>query len=205
MATISYSPVGLASAEASSTTSDIAAPGVHANMKKATLIVVTVVSAVAFLITLAFGLRCFVVQRRRYFAKQNQQKRNLRGSPGAIIPRSGIDEDRASVAGTRCSSIWGDCEAAAAAAARPTSTFSGDDVWDSKLWPLPPGHSERYTFFSERSSTSLDDDTLVMGERCSTDGQDEDGIKKGSEYVPKAGRESSGSIWGISDAVKARN
>lgn len=115
-------------------------------------------------------------------------------------------ERRDSVAESLRSSIWGDIGCSAMA---PASTFSGD-VLDSRLWPLPPGHSERYTFFSESSSTSVDD-TLEI-ERWSMEdedrGQDIRNYNLATDVrkleTRDKGRISSDSVWGISEAGPAR-
>lgn len=168
-------------------------------------IVVSVVAAITFLIALAVAVRCFVVRRRRRQVVEPSRQQKYSVSPDSTISQAerGVgNERRDSVAESCHSSIWGDMGRSAVV---PASTFSGD-VLDSRLWPLPPGHSERYTFFSESSSTSVDD-TLEI-ERWSM--EDGDGGEVGRDYNPaiairrpdtrNRGRISSDSVWGMPEA-----
>ncbi|KAI2602491.1 hypothetical protein GGR54DRAFT_624145 [Hypoxylon sp. NC1633] len=182
-------------AQASSTLSDISSPEAGPNTRLIVAIVVSVLSATFSIIALSVAVRCYIVRRRRYI---QQEKPN----PG-MLPETATSqmEGTVSVADTGHSSIWGDWGEAAHSIV-PASSFS-EDVWDSRLWPLPPGHSERYTFFSERSSTSVDD-TLEI-ERWSVRSRDENEVMKVKDCDPsKAERESSGSIWGMPESRVAR-
>ncbi|KAI0131527.1 hypothetical protein F4814DRAFT_445666 [Daldinia grandis] len=160
-------------------------------------IVVSAVTAVTFLIATSVAVRCYVVRRR-----QRQQWRDIKEIPKrelktssdstvSQIEQGSTDKLRDSVVGTIRSSIWGDTRDSVVV---PSSTLNGDDdVWDSRQWPLPPGHSERYTFFSERSSTTIDD--TVETEQLS------EGVHNGNMAGRRSKMESRcDSIWGISEA-----
>ncbi|KAI1134291.1 hypothetical protein F5Y05DRAFT_237300 [Hypoxylon sp. FL0543] len=162
-----------------------------------TAIVASVISVTVFLVALFIAIRCFIVRRRQYSVEEIP-KRDLGVSPGSTITQTeqGNNETRVSVADSNHSSIWGDPGRSAV----PASTFSGD-VLDSRRWPLPPGHSERYTFFSERSSSSLDDTSET--EHWRGESQVED--RTARDHKPATGRGSGAesrcdSVWGISEA-----
>lgn len=168
-------------------------------------IVVSVVAGITLLISLAAGVRYFVIRRRRSQVVEPTRNQKYGASPDSTVSQAkrgcayGYGR-RDSVAESLRSSIWGDI---GCSAMEPVSTFSGD-VLDSRLWPLPPGHSERYTFFSERSSTSVDD-TLEIERWSMEDGDRDEVIRehnptiivRGSETRDR-GRISSDSVWGIS-------
>ncbi|KAI1471861.1 uncharacterized protein F4812DRAFT_455963 [Daldinia caldariorum] len=122
-------------------------------------IIASAVVAVTFLIVLPVAIRCCVIRRRqRQSDIEKIPNRELETPPSESTAshkeRDDTDKSRTSVADTVQNSIWGD----ASRPVIPASIFDGDgDVWDSRQWPLPPGHSERYTFFSERSSIAVDD------------------------------------------------
>ncbi|KAI0846507.1 hypothetical protein F5Y00DRAFT_243778 [Daldinia vernicosa] len=119
-------------------------------------IVASAVTVATFLIATLVAVRCYRRQQRRDI--KEIPKRELGTSSDSTvsqIEQGSTDEPRDSVSDTTRSSIWGDTRGSIVA---PASIFNGDDdVWDSRQWPLPPGHSERYTFFSERSSVTIDE------------------------------------------------
>ncbi|KAI2777595.1 hypothetical protein F4815DRAFT_448170 [Daldinia loculata] len=160
-------------------------------------IVASTVTAVTFLIAVPVAVRCYVVRRRRQRDIKEIPKRDIGTSSDSTvseIERGGTDEPRNSAADTTRSSIWGDTRGSVVV---PTSIFNvEDDVWDSRQWPLPPGHSERYTFFSERSSTTIDETSEIgqLGE------EDHDGNMAGRRSKMESRCDS---IWGISEAGMA--
>ena len=110
-------------------------------------IIVSAVVAVTLLITLPVVIHRHMVRRRqRQHDIEKIPKQELKTSSDSIVSqkeRDGTDESRISVVNTVRSSIWGHMNRPVI----PASIFDGDgDVWDSRQWPLPPGHSERYTF-----------------------------------------------------------
>ncbi|KAI1104825.1 hypothetical protein F4804DRAFT_306005 [Jackrogersella minutella] len=160
--------------------------------------IVAVVSTVIFLIGLFIAMRCFVARRRQYYVEE-LPKRGLgvsRADKESQTEQDYTNGTRTSVADSSRSSIWGDV----GCSVMPASSFSGD-VWDSRLWPLPPGHSDRYTFFSERSSSTLDE-TLEV-EHLSRDQGDGPWNERNHNAVVtrrESGAESRcDSIWGISE------
>ncbi|OTA90077.1 hypothetical protein M434DRAFT_398238 [Hypoxylon sp. CO27-5] len=162
-----------------------------------TAIIASVISVTVFIIAFSMAIRYFVVRRRQYCVEEIP-KRDLGVSPDSTIPQTeeqgSHDETRISIADSNRSSIWGDMGRSVV----PASTFSGD-VLDSRLWPLPPGHSERYTFFSERSSSTIDDASEVNNWRG---GSQDESCPTGRDY--RTGAESRcDSVWGISEATLA--
>ncbi|KAI0880165.1 uncharacterized protein GGS22DRAFT_175685 [Annulohypoxylon maeteangense] len=162
-----------------------------------TAIIASVVSVTVLIIVISIAVRCFVV-RRRLYSIEELPKRNLEISSAGKESRTEQgykSETRTSVTESNRSSIWG----VIGQSIVPTS--SNDDVWDSRHWPLPPGHSERYTFFSERSSTSMDgiSETEQWGgyqnENRNTRDHDLAVIRRELGM-----RSRCDSIWGISDA-----
>ncbi|KAI1479400.1 hypothetical protein F4774DRAFT_123979 [Daldinia eschscholtzii] len=159
-------------------------------------IIVSAVVAVTLLIALPVVIHRHMVRRRqRQHDIEKIPKQELETASDSIVSRKerdGTDESRISVVNTVRSSIWGHMNRPVI----PASIFDGGgDVWDSRQWPLPPGHSERYTFFSERSSMSADDDmdTEQLGEK------DQDGNRTGRRLEVGSKCES---IWGIAEASK---
>ncbi|KAI1652851.1 hypothetical protein F4813DRAFT_289342 [Daldinia decipiens] len=158
-------------------------------------IVASTVTAATFLIAVLVAVRCYVIRRR-------QQRRDIKEIPKreigtssdstvSQIEQGSTNEPRNSAADTIRSSIWGDTRGSVDV---PASIFNSDeDVWDSRQWPLPPGHSERYTFFSERSSITIDD--TVENEQLG--GGDHDGNMAGRRSNMESRCDS---IWGISEA-----
>ncbi|KAI1371741.1 hypothetical protein F4677DRAFT_284961 [Hypoxylon crocopeplum] len=192
----SSSPTLPSLAQDSSTGPGMASPETGPNPKQIAAIVASVVSATVFLIAFSIAMRCYVVRKRQYYAEQ-QRQRNLGkslGSTASQAERGDIGEGRVSAADTHRSSIWGDWGEATRSVV-PASTLSGD-VLDSRLWPLPPGHSERYTFFSERSSITVDD--TLETERWSVGSRDESEIR--DDDLARAESRSSDSVWGIPGA-----
>ncbi|KAI0112324.1 hypothetical protein F4776DRAFT_350775 [Hypoxylon sp. NC0597] len=162
-----------------------------------TAIIASVISVTFFVVAISIAIRCFVVRRRQYCVEEIP-KRDLGVSPESTIPQIGEqgshDETRISIADSNRSSIWGDMGHSVV----PASTFSGD-VLDSRLWPLPPGHSERYTFFSERSSSTVDEESEMDHWRG---GSQDESCPTGRGY--RSGVESRcDSVWGISEATLA--
>ncbi|KAI8958285.1 hypothetical protein F5Y11DRAFT_44671 [Daldinia sp. FL1419] len=145
-------------------------------------IAVSVAASGTFLITVPVVVRCYIVRRRWKQQQQPQHqynakeipKRELRVSSDNMTPqieRGSTNEPRTSATNTTRSSIWGETRPSVVLA----SVVSDDgDVWDSRRWPLPPGHSERYTFFSERSSV---DDTSEAEELGEVDKDEQNKIK----------------------------
>ncbi|KAI1382901.1 uncharacterized protein F4822DRAFT_423012 [Hypoxylon trugodes] len=131
------------------------------SLSPAQIAAIAAVVSVVVLITIISIIVRYVIVRRREYDVEEIPKRELRVSPDSTISELSqakqakeihTNKIRVSVADTGRSSIWGDTGQCIA----PTPSNKGD-VWDSRRWPLPPGHPERYTFFSERSSTSLDE------------------------------------------------
>ncbi|KAI2468843.1 hypothetical protein F4781DRAFT_247720 [Annulohypoxylon bovei var. microspora] len=165
-----------------------------------TAIIASVVSVTVILIAIFISVRCFVIRRRSYQIEE-LPKRNLGRSSDDTESRTEQgckSEIRTSVADSNRSSIWGDIGGSVV----PNSL--SDDVWDSRHWPLPPGHSERYTFFSERSSTSVDE-TLETEQRRGGGQTENWNTRNTRDHNPTATERESGtrsrcdSIWGISD------
>ncbi|KAI0891319.1 hypothetical protein F4806DRAFT_309624 [Annulohypoxylon nitens] len=142
----------LDSVQTPSTVANVPAPEKGLSRGQITAIIASVVSVTVLLIAISIAVRCFVVRRRLYNIEEIPKRKLAISSSGAEsqTERGYKSETRTSVAESTRSSIWGDMGLSVV----PTSV--NEDVWDSRHWPLPPGHSERYTFFSERSSTSLD-------------------------------------------------
>ncbi|KAI1087316.1 hypothetical protein F5B19DRAFT_476066, partial [Rostrohypoxylon terebratum] len=142
----------LDSVQTPSAVANIPAPGMGLSRGQITAIIVSVVSVTVLLIAISIAVRCFVVRRRLCNIEELPKRKLEMSSSGAEsqTEQGYKTETRTSVAESTRSSIWGDMGHSVV----PTSV--NEDVWDSRHWPLPPGHSERYTFFSERSSTSLD-------------------------------------------------
>ncbi|KAI0171690.1 hypothetical protein GGR52DRAFT_433720 [Hypoxylon sp. FL1284] len=166
-------------------------------------VIVSVIVATSLLIVLAVGLRYFVVRRRRHQVVEPIREPKYSVTPDSTVSQAergeanGANESRASEAESHNSSIWGDMGRSAEV---PASTFSADAL-DSRHWPLPPGHPERYTFFSESSSTTVDDRLEIQ--RWSTEESDEVGRDDdvanatGRSETRNMGRTSSDSIWGM--------
>ncbi|KAI1401229.1 hypothetical protein F4819DRAFT_334196 [Hypoxylon fuscum] len=164
-------------------------------------IVISVVSAVSFFVVLAIAIRWYTRWRRPYHAEQGQKRDSAAPLGDFTSPRERGDTESQ----RRSSSIWGDM---GDATMRPASTLSSGAL-DSRHWPLPPGHLDRYTFFSDRSSTSVDDTLAVEPPRS---GSRPDKGKGRASYLTVPGRGSNmgnrsesrvESIWGISEAAKA--
>ncbi|KAI1406842.1 hypothetical protein F5Y13DRAFT_176229 [Hypoxylon sp. FL1857] len=205
MSTPSYSssPKDANKAQDPSTASDMPPAENGLSEGQITAIIASVISVTAFLAVLAIAIRCFVVRRRQYSVEEIP-KRDLGVSPDSTISRTGgqgnPDGSRISVADSNRSSIWGDIGRSVV----PASTFSGD-VMDSRLWPLPPGHSERYTFFSERSSSTVDEMSETENWR---DGSRDESWTARDPKSAATGRGSGvesrcDSVWGISEATMA--
>ncbi|KAI1204476.1 uncharacterized protein F4807DRAFT_329979 [Annulohypoxylon truncatum] len=182
--------------------STVPAPEKGLSRGQITAIIASVVSVTVLLIAISIAVRCFVVRRRLYNIEELPRRK-------LGIPADGVEsqkgqeyksETRTSVAESNRSSIWGDIGLSVV----PTSL--NDDVWDSRHWPLPPGHSERYTFFSERSSTSIDE-TLEI-EQWGRGGKNETRNTRDRNQVAtereSGTRSRCDSIWGISEAGIAR-
>ncbi|OTB04826.1 hypothetical protein M426DRAFT_320410 [Hypoxylon sp. CI-4A] len=128
-------------------------PTAGKGLNRGQIAALVVASVTIFLIALSVAGWRFIVRRRQYCVEE-LPKRDMGASPDGTVSqteRNITTETRQSI-DTSHSSIWGGMGRSIV----PASSFS-DDVWDSRIWPLPPGHSERYTFFSERSSTTVDD------------------------------------------------
>ncbi|KAI1799196.1 hypothetical protein F4811DRAFT_124167 [Daldinia bambusicola] len=159
-------------------------------------IIVSAVVAVTFLIALPVAIRCCVIRRQQSQSDiEKIPKRELETPPSESTAshkeRDDTDKPRTSAADTVQNSVWGD----ASRSVIPASIFDGDgDIWDSRKWPLPPGHSERYTFFSERSSISVDDEMDIE----QLGGRDHNGNYKTGKMLERGSM--CESIWGISEA-----
>ncbi|KAI1447292.1 hypothetical protein F5Y02DRAFT_42584 [Annulohypoxylon stygium] len=202
----------LDSVQTPSTVANVPAPEKGLSRGQITAIIASVVSVTVLLIAISIAVRCFVVRRRLYNIEEIPKRKLAISSSGAEsqTERGYKSETRTSVAESTRSSIWGDMRLSVV----PTSV--NEDVWDSRHWPLPPGHSERYTFFSERSSTSLDG-TLEAeqwrGESLSGNGNHNtnaaDATNSRDRNQAATQRESGtesrcDSIWGISEMGIAR-
>ncbi|KAI1453155.1 hypothetical protein F4805DRAFT_385605 [Annulohypoxylon moriforme] len=192
----------LDSAENSSVVPDVSAPERGLSRGQITAIIASVVSVTVLLVAISIAVRCFVVRRRLYNIEE-LPKRNLRMSPAGIVSQTEQgykSATRTSVADSNRSSIWGDMGHSV------VPIPLNDDVWDSRHWPLPPGHSERYTFFSERSSTSIDESLEIEQERGGGQNGNLD-IQDRNQVITRrelATRSRCDSIWGISEAGIAR-
>ncbi|KAI5862227.1 hypothetical protein GGS23DRAFT_112446 [Durotheca rogersii] len=198
---------GFEEAQGSTTQPDAPAPRASPNPVNVAAIAVSIALAVIFLVGLAIGVRCCIVRRRKaeleqQFDLEQQKKRELTASPDSTIyptPRDvGVESRKSvdSVADSQHSSIWGETAAPSIA---PRSSIGGD-VWDSRMWPLPPGHSERYTFFSETSSI-VGEATSDIGRR-SIESRDEEANENDRGSAAKENRPNTGDERGADSVAR---
>ncbi|KAI0123553.1 hypothetical protein BJ170DRAFT_639582 [Xylariales sp. AK1849] len=132
-----------------------------------TAIVAAIISSTVFIIIVAILLRCCVIRRRQ---RGTMQRQSLDTGPMAQVdpdPGSAYSYDTGSQQRKEI---------------RIVIQPSISSQLNQDLWPSPPGHTERYTFFSGRSTTT-------EGEATTTDrGQWSVGTEAGSSSQHRSAR-----------------
>ncbi|KAI0381700.1 hypothetical protein F5Y04DRAFT_66098 [Hypomontagnella monticulosa] len=204
----------------------MSSPAAGLNTAQIAAIVASITATVATIIGVTLTVRCWIIRRRKNGIQELQKRDSGVSTEAGTISQAergqvnrvqaegngtradnrirggnNINDGRISAADSSRSSIWGDTGRPVV----PPSILSGD-VWDSRQWPLPPGHSERYTFFSERSSISTDDES--DNEHARTETREESSrAREQNIAATRRGLNAESrceSIWGLPEAGIAR-